>query len=51
MGRITVFIPDDIERTFRLRVLKLRGSSKGVLGSTVTEALELWIKEHPDKPP
>ena len=38
----------EIDKTFRLRVLKLSGASKGVLSQAVTEALELWIKEHPE---
>ena len=38
----------EIGKTFRLRVLKLRGVKKGALGKAVTEALEFWIKEHPE---
>ena len=37
----------EIGKTFRIRVLKLRGGKKGALGKAVTEALEFWIKEHP----
>lgn len=49
MDRFNVTVPDEIGRTFRLRVLELRGAGKGVLSEAVTEALELWIEEHPGK--
>jgi len=49
VDRFNVTIPDEIGRAFRLRVLELRGSGKGVLSEAVAEALGLWIEEHPGK--
>lgn len=49
MGKMHVNVPDEIDRAFRLRVLELRGSGKGVLSEAVAEALELWVEEHPGK--
>jgi len=39
----------EIDKTFRLRVLKLRGTSKGALGEAVSEALGLWLEAHPEE--
>ena len=39
----------EIDKTFRLRVLKLKGSKKGTLGEAVSEALSLWLDAHPEE--
>ena len=39
----------EIDKTFRLRVLKLKGSKKGALGEAVSEALSLWLEAHPEE--
>ncbi len=49
MARMTVSLPNELDKKFRLRVLLLKGSRKGVLGETVAEALNLWLEEHPEK--
>ena len=39
----------EIDKTFRLRVLKLKGSKKGALGEAVSETLGLWLEAHPEE--
>jgi len=50
MARMTVQISDKVNKAFRLRILMLKGSRKGVLGEAVEEALELWLETNPEKP-
>jgi len=49
MARMTIQLSDELDKKFRLRVLMLKGSKKGVLGETVAEALDLWLEENPEK--
>jgi hypothetical protein len=44
MGKMSILIPDDVEKRFRLKVLERLGSKKGVLSMAIAEAMELWIK-------
>jgi len=44
MARMTIQLSDKLDKKFRLRVLMLKGSKKGVLGKAVSEALELWLE-------
>jgi len=50
MGRMTIQISDKIDKAFRLRILMLKGTRKGVLGESVEEALVLWLEMNPEKP-
>jgi len=43
-GRITVVLPDDLDRRLRVEVAK-RGGKKGDLSVAINEAVELWLKE------
>lgn len=45
MSTITISIPDEIDERFRETVNRNRGYRKGVLGTAVTEAIELWIEK------
>jgi len=47
---MSLIIPDDIERRFRMRVLELRGTPKGGLSEAIAEAMELWLEARAEKP-
>ncbi len=44
MGRMTIELPEKLERDFRARVALKYGGEKGALGKAIAEALELWLK-------
>jgi len=44
VGRLFVEIPDELDQSFRMKVLELHGAKKGALGKSVKEALELWLE-------
>ena len=46
MGKLTIIIPDDIERSLRVEVAKRYGGKKGALGGAIAEAVNLWLKEN-----
>jgi len=41
-----VKIPDDLEVQFRKKILEVYGARKGALGKAITEAIEIWLREH-----
>ena len=43
MGRISVDIPDDLERQLRLKTVERFGGKKGDLSHAVEEAVKTWI--------
>jgi len=43
LGQLTIVIPDELERRFRLEITRRLGGKKGDLSRAVIEALELWI--------
>ena len=45
MATITINVNDEVAKRFRDMVKHESGEGKGVIGKTVEEALELWIKE------
>jgi hypothetical protein len=44
MGKITFVMPDDMEEKFRKAVAITKGLHKGSLGTALTEAAKMWIK-------
>jgi hypothetical protein len=44
MGRITLEIPDELEREFRAKVAMKYGGKRGAIGLAIKEAIELWLK-------
>jgi hypothetical protein len=44
MGRITLELPDELERDFRARVARKYGGKKGAIGLAIREAIESWLK-------
>jgi hypothetical protein len=43
MGRISVDIPDVLEKKLRLKTIERFGGRKGDLSKAVAEALETWV--------
>jgi hypothetical protein len=43
MGRVSVDIPDDLEKKLRLKTIERFGGRKGDLSRAVEEALETWV--------
>lgn len=45
MVKISVQIPDELDRRFRHAIIEKLGSRKGALADAVREAIELWIAQ------
>ena len=45
MGRISVDLPDDLEKQLRLKTVEKFGGKKGDLSRAVEEAIRKWIAE------
>jgi len=45
MGRITVEVPDELERKLRFKTIDRFGGKKGDLSRAVEEAIEKWVAE------
>jgi len=45
MGKISVSIPDELEKEIRIKAMKKFGMKKGYLSKAVMEALRLWLKQ------
>jgi hypothetical protein len=43
MGRVSVDIPDDLEKKLRLKTIERFGGRKGDLSRAVEEAVETWV--------
>jgi len=43
MGRISVDLPDELEKQFRLKTVEKFGGKKGDLSKAVEEAVRTWI--------
>ena len=48
-GRMTIELPDDVNRKFRARVAEKYAGRKGALGEAVKEAIELWLEREKKK--
>jgi Arc/MetJ-type ribon-helix-helix transcriptional regulator len=48
-GRMTIELPDDVNRKFRAKVAEKYGGRKGALGEAVKEAIELWLEREKKK--
>ena len=44
MGRMTIIIPDKLEKELRVKVEKY-GGKKGGLGEAIADAIQKWLKE------
>ncbi|MCW4005753.1 MAG: ribbon-helix-helix domain-containing protein [Candidatus Bathyarchaeota archaeon] len=45
MGRISVDIPDELEKQFRLKTVEKFGGKKGDLSRAIQEAVKTWISK------
>ena len=45
MGRISVDLPDELEKQLRLKTVERFGGKKGDLSKAVEEALRTWIAQ------
>jgi len=43
--KLTVMIPDELDKRLRVEIAKRMGGRKGDLTKAVIEALELWLKK------
>jgi hypothetical protein len=46
MGRISVDIPDDLEKKLRLKTIERFGGKKGDLSRAVEEAIKEWLAKN-----
>jgi hypothetical protein len=46
MGRISVDLPDELDKRLRLRTVEKFGGKKGDLSRAVEEAVEAWIAKN-----
>ena len=45
MARITMELPDELDKRFRMKVAEKYGGKKGALGDAIREAIELWLQK------
>lgn len=45
MGKLTVIIPDDLEKQFRLQIVERYNGKRGTLTKAVVDAITLWLKK------
>ena len=43
MGRISVIIPDELEKKLRFKTIEVYSGRKGDLSRAVEEAIETWV--------
>ncbi len=48
MTKLTIIIPDDLDKRLRVKVAEKYGGLKGGLGKAVQEAVELWLEKEKD---
>lgn len=45
MARITIELPDELDKRLRIKVVEKYGSAKGSLGRAIQEAIRLWLEK------
>ena len=50
MVKISVEIPDELDKRFRHAIIERLGSRKGALARAIREAMELWIAQEEPRP-
>jgi len=50
MGRISVDIPDELEKKLRLKTIEVYGGKKGDLSRAVEEAVKTWVAKDQASP-
>jgi len=46
VGKMLVKIDDELEKRFRIAVIKVKGKKRGALSEAVEEAIELWLEKY-----
>ena len=46
MGKMLAKIDDELERRFRIAVLKIKGKKRGAISEAVEEAIRLWLEKY-----
>ena len=46
LAKLTIMIPDELDKRLRVKVAQKHGGKKGALGEAITEAIELWLKKY-----
>ncbi len=44
MGKLTIMLPDKLEKDLRVKVAEKYGGKKGALGDAIAEAVQQWLK-------
>ena len=50
MVKISVEIPDELDKRFRHAIIERLGSRKGALATAIREGIELWMAQNETKP-
>jgi hypothetical protein len=45
MGRVSVYLPDELEKMLRFKTIERFGGRKGDLSRAVEEAVKTWIEK------
>ena len=45
MGRVSVYIPDELEKKLRFKTIERFGGRKGDLSKAVEEAVKTWVEK------
>ena len=45
MAKLTIIIPDDLDKKLRVKVAQKHGGKKGALGEAIAEAVKLWLEK------
>ena len=45
MGRISVFLSDELEKKLRIKTIEIFGGRKGDLSKAVEEAVKKWVEK------
>ena len=45
MGRVSVFLSDELEKKLRLKTVEMFGGRKGDLSKAVEEAVKTWVEK------
>jgi len=45
MAKLTIVIPDELDKKLRVRIAQKYGGKKGALGEAIREGIELWLEK------
>lgn len=50
MPRLTIDVPEDLMKEFRIRIIELYSTEKGAVTKAMLEAIRLWLKQRAAPP-